>query len=65
MKNWLRKRMAERSTRIGGAVVVVLVSIVGLDLTIEQQSHVATAINAVIAAVLILLPDGASESDPK
>jgi hypothetical protein len=63
MKNWLRKRMAERSTRIGGAVVVVLVSIVGIDLSIDQQAHVATAINAVIAAVLILLPDKADKPE--
>ena len=63
MKNWLRKRLAERSTRIGGAVVVVLVSIVGIDLSIDQQAHVATAINAVIAAVLILLPDKADKPE--
>ena len=63
MKNWLRKRLAERSTRIGSAIVVVIVSIVGLELTIEQQSHVATAINAVIAAVLILLPDKADKPE--
>lgn len=63
MKNWFRKRLAERSTRIGGAVVVVLVSIVGIDLSIDQQAHVATAINAVIAAVLILLPDKADKPE--
>lgn len=63
MKNWLRKRLAERSTRIGGAIVVVLVSIIGVDLSIDQQAHVATAINAVIAAVLILLPDKADKPE--
>jgi len=57
MKNWLRKRLAERSTRLGSALVVVLVSIVGLDLSVEEQSALATAVNAVLAALLIFMPD--------
>lgn len=65
MKNWLRKRLAERSTRLGSALVVVLVSIVGLDLSVEEQSALATAVNAVLAALLIFMPDKPSEPDPK
>ena len=63
MKNWLRKRMRERSTRLGSALVVVLVSIVGLDLSVEEQSAVATAVNAVLAALLIFMPDGSDKTD--
>lgn len=58
MKNWLRKRLRERSTRLGSALVVVLVSIVGLDLSVEEQSAIATAVNALLAALLIFMPDG-------
>ena len=65
MKNWFRKRMAERSTRLGSALVVVLVSIVGLDLSVEEQSALATAVNAVLAALLIFMPDKPREPDPK
>jgi hypothetical protein len=65
MKTWLRKRLAERSTRLGGALVVVLVSIIGLDLSVEEQSAMATAVNAVLAALLIFMPDKPSEPDSK
>lgn len=66
MKNWLRKRLAERSTRLGSALVVVLVSIVGLDLSVEEQSALATAVNAVLAALLIFMPDGPDKpADPQ
>lgn len=65
MKNWLRKRLRERSTRLGSALVVVLVSIIGLDLSVEEQSAVATAVNAVLAALLIFMPDRPSDPDPK
>lgn len=65
MKNWFRKRLAERSTRLGSALVVVLVSIVGLDLSVEEQSALATAVNGVLAALLIFMPDKPSEPDPK
>lgn len=66
MKNWFRKRMAERSTRLGSALVVVLVSIVGLDLSVEEQSAIATAVNAVLAALLIFMPDGPDKpADPQ
>lgn len=66
MKNWFRKRMAERSTRLGSALVVVLVSIVGLDLSVEEQSALATAVNAVLAALLIFMPEGSDKpADPQ
>lgn len=66
MKNWLRKRMRERSTRLGSALVVVLVSIIGLDLSVEEQSAIATAVNAVLAALLIFMPDGPDKpADPQ
>ena len=65
MKNWFRKRLAERSTRLGSALVVVLVSIVGLDLSVEEQSALATAVNAVLAALLIFMPDKPADPDPK
>ncbi len=63
MKNWLRKRLRERSTRLGSALVVVVVSIVGLDLSVEEQSAIATAVNAVLAALLIFMPDGPDKTD--
>jgi hypothetical protein len=66
MKNWLRKRLRERSTRLGSALVVVLVSIVGLDLSVEEQSALATAVNALLAALLIFMPDGPDKpADPQ
>lgn len=66
MKNWLRKRLRERSTRLGSALVVVLVSIVGLDLSVEEQSAIATAVNALLAALLIFMPDGPDKpADPQ
>lgn len=66
MKNWLRKRLRERSTRLGSALVVVLVSIIGLDMTVEEQSAIATAVNAVLAALLIFMPEGSDKpADPQ
>lgn len=65
MKNWLRKRLRERSTRLGSALVVVMVSIVGLDLSVEEQSAIATAVNAVLAALLIFMPEGSDKPDPQ
>lgn len=57
MKNWIRKRISERSTKFAAMLVIAIAGVAGFDLTVEQQSQIQQLLVIGIAFVMSLAPD--------
>ncbi len=57
MKNWIRKRLGERSTKFAAMLVIAVAGVAGFELTVEQQSQIQQLIVIGLAFVMSLTPD--------
>lgn len=57
MKNWLRKRISERSTKFAAMLVIAIAGVAGFDLTVEQQAQIQQLIMVGFALAMSLVPD--------
>lgn len=57
MKNWIRKRLGERSTKFAAMLVIAVAGVAGFELTVEQQSQIQQLLVIGIAFVMSLAPD--------
>ena len=57
MKNWIRKRIGERSTKFAAMLVIAVAGVAGFDLTVEQQSQIQQLIVIGFAFVMSIAPD--------
>lgn len=58
---WFRRKGKEPST--WGGVIVVIASVAGLKLTIEEQAAVAQAVAALVGVILIFTHDPAYKDE--
>lgn len=61
MKNWIRKRLGERSTKFAAMLVIAVAGVAGFELTVEQQSQIQQLIVIGIAFVMSIAPDKRSD----
>lgn len=57
MKNWLRKRLSERSTKFAAMLVIAFAGIAGFELTVEQQASLQQWLGLTIAMLLAFMAD--------
>lgn len=58
---WFRRKGKEPST--WGGIIVVIASVAGLKLTIEEQAAVAQAVAALVGVILIFTHDPTHKDD--
>ena len=63
MKNWIRKRISERSTKFAAMLVIAIAGVAGFDLTVEQQSQIQQLIVIGFAFVMSIVPDKPNDGE--
>ena len=57
MKNWIKKRLSELSTKFAAMLVIAVAGVAGFDLTVEQQSQIQQLVVIGLAFVMSIVPD--------
>ena len=57
MKNWIRKRLSERSTKFAAMLVIAIAGVAGIEMSVEQQSNIQQLIVVGFALVMSFVPD--------
>lgn len=57
MKNWIKKRLSERSTKFAAMLVIAIAGVAGIEMSVEQQSNIQQLIVVGFALVMSFVPD--------